>query len=478
MGATMETQPTQHGLMKFSTVKGLATDNSLTASEVKNSDAKGFAGLLSGYFPRSGEHSLNGINSNQLPLQAVSTSGVHSLNLADVADESLPLLGQALPLEVATSPLSPFVEPPNNLTVEAALAKGQSFAKSTSNEDWLTSSNMDSVSNSNMDSASNSNMESASDDISTQLLEDQGFYAQSLVSNLIGSGALPSSGMNGSVPSKLNNTQAASLSGESAKAASVIPQKIASGINLQNLTASELAAMDDETSERFLGSESLLTPLKPKKSFTLESMPLSQGIAPLITPTALQSQVNLALALNEDPTTQSLGDLIEGEVLEKGEVETKLNTLERKQDDQTLKLSKGQQAWGDAITERITMNAAKDIKQVTIHLDPPELGTLELKLQIKDDQQTHVQVQVQNPQVKEALESSAQRLREMLASQGLELSEFDVQTDSGGGESPQYGSDDQGQGQSQNSDTSQLSAEEISIEIPKAKNNNLLDTFV
>jgi flagellar hook-length control protein FliK len=227
-----------------------------------------------------------------------------------------------------------------------------------------------------------------------------------------------------------------------------------------------------------LGSEPVLSPLKSKKSATLESMPALQSIAPLMTPTVMQNQVSLALALNEDPTTQSLGDLIEGEVLEKGEFETKLNTLERKQDDQTLKLSKGQQAWGDAITERITMNAAKDIKQVTIHLDPPELGSLELKLQIKDDQQAHVQVQVQNPQVKEALESSAQRLREMLASQGLELSEFDVQTDSGRGEQSPYGSDDQGHGQSQNSDTSQHSTEEMSIQIPKAKNNNLLDTFV
>jgi flagellar hook-length control protein FliK len=418
MGATMETQPTQHGLMKNFTGQGLATDNLLAASEEKNSDTKGFAGLLSGYSSGAGEQSLNGINSNQLPLQQMSDSGDHSLNFADVADESLPLLGQVLPLDLIDPPIILSAELPNKLT----------------DEDLLASSNIDSVSG----------------DVAIQLLEDRGFYAQSLVSSLIGSGAIPGSGIDVSTPIKLNNIH----------------------------TASELDAMGDEATDRFLGSESLLTPLKSKKSVTLESMTVSQSIAPLITPTALQSQVSLALALNEDPTTQSLGDLIDGEALEKGEFETKLNTLERKQDDQTLKLSKGQQAWGDAITERITMNAAKDIKQVTIHLDPPELGSLELKLQIKDDQQTHVQVQVQNSQVKEALESSAQRLREMLASQGLELSEFDVQTDSGRGESSEYGSDDQDQGQLQNSDTSPHSAEEMSIEIPKAKNNNLLDTFV
>jgi flagellar hook-length control protein FliK len=462
MGATMETQPTQYGLMKIFTSQGLPTDNSLTALEEQNSDAKGFAGLLSGYLPRGGEQPLNGINSNLLPLQQMSASGDHSLNFADVADESLPLLGQTLPLEETVPPLKSSVEPSHILTVENATAKGQLLAKSASDKDLLASSQID----------------SASSDASTQLLEDQGFYAQSLVSSLIGSSVIPGSGINVSAATNLNNVNTTSLSGESAKAVSVMPQKIVNGINLQNLSASELDALGDETTDRFLGSEPVLSPLKSKKSATLELMPALQSIAPLITPIAMQNQVSLALALNEDPTTQSLGDLIEGEVLEKGELETKLNTLERKQDDQTLKLSKGQQAWGDAITERITMNAAKDIKQVTIHLDPPELGSLELKLQIKDDQQAHVQVQVQNPQVKEALESSAQRLREMLASQGLELSEFDVQTDSGRGEQSPYGSDDQGQGQSQNSDTSQHSTEEMSIQIPKSKNNNLLDTFV
>jgi flagellar hook-length control protein FliK len=66
----------------------------------------------------------------------------------------------------------------------------------------------------------------------------------------------------------------------------------------------------------------------------------------------------------------------------------------------------------------------------------------------------------------------------MLANQGLELSEFDVQTDSGRGEQSAFGSNEQGQGQSQDSDASDNSAEEINVEIPKAKNNNLLDTFV
>jgi hypothetical protein len=202
----METQPTQHGLMKIFSGQGLATDNLLTPVEVKNTDAKGFAGLLSGYLPRGGEQSLNGINANQRPLQQMSAPGAHSLNLSDVVEEGLPLLGQILPLEPTALPLIPSIEPPSEQI----------------DEDFLIFSNMD----------------SASSDVSTQLLEDQGFYAQSLVSSLIGSGAIPGSGMNVSAPTTLNNTHTVSLSGESAKAASVIPQKIAGGINLQNFSAS------------------------------------------------------------------------------------------------------------------------------------------------------------------------------------------------------------------------------------------------
>ena len=453
----METQPTQHGLMQIFTSLGLATDNSLTALEGQNPDGKGFASLLSGYLPSDADNSAASLNSNLLPPAMIANPDADPLSFAALAEGELPLLGQALPLEV----VGPLITPSNVLSAEEA-----------------------SIVASNRRNHESINAASVEKDASTQALENQGFYAQSLVSSLIGNSASNSganvagnsSAINSGVSAVLNNTT--TIAGETAKFAHVIPQQISNGINLQNLTASELDAMSDEAGDRFLGSEPVLNSLKPKKSAAVELFSAAPTTAALNTPVALESSVSLALALNEDPTTQSLDELIDGETLKQGELETKLNTLERKQDDQTLKLSKGQQAWGDAITERITMNAAKDIKQVTIHLDPPELGSLELKLQIKEDQQTHVQVQVQNPQVKEALESSAHRLREMLASQGLELAEFDVQADAGRGEQAAYDSDQQGQGQSQNSDTQQDLGEEISVEIPKAKNNNLLDTFV
>ena len=456
---TQPTQPTQHGLMQIFTSLGLATDNSLTALGGQGLDGKGFANLLSGLLPGDAGNTPEGLSSNLLPIHTMDDSGL--LGSTALMDESLPLLGQSLPLGVITPALTPAITQALELPADKAalMTPGGVLTESTVYKGALNPAKVGSTEN----------------DPSTQVLEEQGFYAQSLVSSLIGSGAGNRLGIHENAAA-LNN--ATGIAGESAKFAHAVPQPLGTNTLSQNLTASELDAMSDEASDRFLGAESVLNPLKSKKSAALELPPTSANIAPLNTPSAMESNVSLALALNEDPTTQSLDELIDGEVLEKSELETKSTTLERKQDDQTLKLSKGQQAWGDALMERITMNAAKDLKQVTIHLDPPELGTLELKLQVQDDQKTNVLVQVQNPQVKEALESSAHRLREMLANQGLELAEFDVQADAGRGEQSSYNSDEQGQGQSQDSDTSENSGEEISVEIPKPKNNNLLDTFV
>lgn len=324
------------------------------------------------------------------------------------------------------------------------------------------------------------------------LVEDgQGFYAQSLVSNL-----LASKGAQGIAKNSANDAIS--------DARDPLKQNLSSPANLFNAALETDAEMDlgsplnaeaRRLNDRFLGAQgtlggqgglgapgssglSLATPAATETTTAGSAQVASSSLAALQVETALT-----AANSNEDPVTQSLQDLNHLEEREKSELENKLILGERKQDDQTLKLSKGQQAWGDALTERISMNAAKNMKQVTIHLDPPELGTLELKMQVKDDQQTQIQVHVQSPQVKEALESSAQRLRDMLASQGLELSEFDVQTspDQGQGNSGDNSGDaEEGLAQNgqQDSDALGIEGENISVGINLPKNNNLLDTFV
>ncbi|WP_430459784.1 flagellar hook-length control protein FliK [Thalassolituus sp. LLYu03] len=109
-----------------------------------------------------------------------------------------------------------------------------------------------------------------------------------------------------------------------------------------------------------------------------------------------------------------------------------------------LDFGQDRREWGGALGARIVTMVADDVKQARIQLDPPELGSLEIKLHMNQDQAT-IQVQTQNPQVREVLESSAHRLRDALASQGINLSGFDVSdqgsagTGSAGGESGQPG---------------------------------------
>ena len=134
--------------------------------------------------------------------------------------------------------------------------------------------------------------------------------------------------------------------------------------------------------------------------------------------------------------------------------------------------------WGAALGSRIVTMVAEGIQEARIQLDPPELGSMELKLQVHQDQ-TSVQVQVQNNQVRDVLEANAQRLRDALAQQGMTLSGFDVSTQSGSSQqqSGQPGSDGNDQ---YGSDGVLTADDESSLQEPRgvvSAVNSLLDTF-
>jgi hypothetical protein len=99
---------------------------------------------------------------------------------------------------------------------------------------------------------------------------------------------------------------------------------------------------------------------------------------------------------------------------------------------EALEFGSDRQRWSGALGGRLLTMIAADIQEARIHLDPPELGALEIKMTVDADDQARVSVQVQNSQVKEVLESQAQRLREALAEQGLTLAGFDVSEQSPG----------------------------------------------
>ncbi len=82
--------------------------------------------------------------------------------------------------------------------------------------------------------------------------------------------------------------------------------------------------------------------------------------------------------------------------------------------------------WNQQVGERINWMVNGQMQRAEIRLDPPELGSLDIRLNIAKDNQASVMFYVNNATAKEAIESAIPRLREMLAQQGLDLANVDV----------------------------------------------------
>ncbi|MDO3385054.1 flagellar hook-length control protein FliK [Gilvimarinus sp. SDUM040013] len=74
--------------------------------------------------------------------------------------------------------------------------------------------------------------------------------------------------------------------------------------------------------------------------------------------------------------------------------------------------------WGQAVNQQVVWLAQQGIQSAEIRLDPPDLGPLHVKVTINNDQ-AQVSFTSHQAVVREALDQSAHRLREMLAEQGM-----------------------------------------------------------
>ncbi|MDO6785646.1 flagellar hook-length control protein FliK [Neptunomonas phycophila] len=88
-------------------------------------------------------------------------------------------------------------------------------------------------------------------------------------------------------------------------------------------------------------------------------------------------------------------------------------------------MNPGQPGWSEAMSERVVWASKQGVQTATLQLDPPELGSLQVKLHITHDQ---VSVSFSSPHasVRDSVEQSMPRLKEMLEEQGLSLGESSV----------------------------------------------------
>ncbi|WP_404272533.1 flagellar hook-length control protein FliK [Vibrio cholerae] len=101
----------------------------------------------------------------------------------------------------------------------------------------------------------------------------------------------------------------------------------------------------------------------------------------------------------------------------------------------------------DQLAERVQMMMSKNLKNIDIRLDPPELGRMHIRMNMQGDGAT-VHFTVANQHAREALEQTMPRLREMLAQQGVQLGDTSVQQQSAGQQQRYTGQEQSGFGQS------------------------------
>jgi flagellar hook-length control protein FliK len=81
--------------------------------------------------------------------------------------------------------------------------------------------------------------------------------------------------------------------------------------------------------------------------------------------------------------------------------------------------------WGNGVGEKIMWMANQQLSSADIRLDPPELGSLQVRVSVQQDQ-ANITFISPHPQVRELLDQQVTRLREMFAEQGLQLGQVDI----------------------------------------------------
>lgn len=82
--------------------------------------------------------------------------------------------------------------------------------------------------------------------------------------------------------------------------------------------------------------------------------------------------------------------------------------------------------WSQALGERAVMMAQQGPRLAEVRLDPPELGSLRIKVQVHANDQVSLTFNAPNASVREVLEQNLPRLREMFAEQGMNLADASV----------------------------------------------------
>lgn len=137
----------------------------------------------------------------------------------------------------------------------------------------------------------------------------------------------------------------------------------------------------------------------------------------------------------------------------------------------------GSAAWSQALGDRVVWMAGNAQQTATLTLNPPNLGPLQVVLNISNDQAVASFFAAQ-PEVRQALESAFPRLKEMLGESGIQLEQATVSADTSPQQQDQAAAGRSGQGNAQRAGAlDEALPGQAAVTVPVRAGRGLIDTF-
>ncbi len=138
----------------------------------------------------------------------------------------------------------------------------------------------------------------------------------------------------------------------------------------------------------------------------------------------------------------------------------------------------GQPGWDSAVGERIQWMMNRQVQQAEIKLSPPDLGPLEIKISLQNDQ-TSVHFLASHSATRDALEAAIPRLRELFGDINLNLANVDVSQRQAGDAGTHHGSSESAAGTGSAAGDDGLSPmQDDPGGLVRLRSEGLLDTYV
>lgn len=171
---------------------------------------------------------------------------------------------------------------------------------------------------------------------------------------------------------------------------------------------------------------------------------------------------------NFDAALQEAGDKLNGQA-----VQTAGNTsTTRSSEPARLQAPVGTPQWQNELGDHVRLMSRQNESRAELVLTPPQLGRIEISLNINGDQANAMFVSA-NPEVRAALEGAMDRLREVLANNGIALGQAQVGSESSG----QFAQNESGGGRQGGSATGSAGADVVAPAAWTRHSNNMLDVF-